>query len=67
MLTKRQKQVLEFIKTFIKKHEYAPSLEEVKDHLGLSSVSTAHFHVQALQQKGYLRKDESRPRAIEPC
>ena len=65
MLTKRQKQVLDFIKSFIKKHDYAPSLEEVKDHLGLSSVSTAHFHVQALQQKGFLRKDDNRPRAIE--
>jgi repressor LexA len=65
MLTKRQKQVLDFIKTFINKHDYAPSLDEVKDHLGLSSVSTAHFHVQALQQKGFLRKDENRPRAIE--
>lgn len=65
MLTKRQKQVLEFIKVFIKKHDYAPSLEEVKKHLGLSSVSTAHFHVQALQQKGFLRRDENRPRTIE--
>ena len=65
MLTKRQKQVLDFIKGFIKKHDYAPSLDEVKDHLGLSSVSTAHFHVQALQQKGFLRKDDNRPRTIE--
>jgi len=65
MLTKRQKQVLDFIKAFIKKHDYAPSLEEVKKHLGLSSVSTAHFHVQTLQQKGFLRKDDNRPRAIE--
>ena len=65
MLTKRQKQVLDFIKAFIKKHDYAPSLEEVKKHLGLSSVSTAHFHVQALEQKGFLRKDDNRPRAIE--
>ena len=65
MLTKRQKQVLDFIKVFIKKHDYAPSLDEVKDHLGLSSVSTAHFHVQALQQKGFLRKDDNRPRTIE--
>jgi len=65
MLTKRQKQVLDFIKTFIKKHDYAPSLEEVKEHLGLSSVSTAHFHVHALQQKGFLRKDDNRPRTIE--
>ena len=65
MLTKRQKQVLDFIKAFIKKRDYAPSLEEVKEHLGLSSVSTAHFHVQALQQKGFLRKDDNRPRTIE--
>ena len=65
MLTKRQKQALDFIKAFIKKHDYAPSLDEVKDHLGLSSVSTAHFHVQALQQKGFLRKDDNRPRTIE--
>lgn len=65
MLTKRQKQVLDFIKGYIEKHDYAPSLEEVKDHLGLSSVSTAHFHVQALQEKGFLRKDDNRPRAIE--
>ena len=65
MLTKRQKQTLDFIKAFIKKHDYAPSLEEVKEYLGLSSVSTAHFHVQALQQKGFLRKDDHRPRTIE--
>jgi len=65
MLTKRQKQVLDFIKAFIKQHDYAPSLEEIKEHLGLSSVSTAHFHVQALQHKGFLRKDDNRPRAIE--
>ena len=65
MLTKRQKQVLDFIKAFIKKRDYAPSLEEVKEYLGLSSVSTAHFHVQALQQKGFLRKGENQPRAIE--
>ena len=65
MLTKRQKQALDFIKAFIKKHDYAPSLEEVKKHLGLSSVSTAHFHVQALQQKGFLRKDDNQPRGIE--
>ena len=65
MLTKRQKQVLDFIKNYIKKHDYAPFLEEVKEHLGLFSVSTAHFHVHALQRKGFLRKGENRPRAIE--
>ena len=65
MLTKRQKQVLDFIKNYIDKHDYAPSLEEIKKHLHLSSVSTAHYHVQALQNSGYLRKDENQPRALD--
>lgn len=64
MLTKRQKQVLEYIKKYISDHDYAPSLEEIKKHLRLSSVSTAHFHVQTLQEKGFLNKDENQPRAI---
>ena len=65
MLTKRQKQVLDFIKTYKDKRDYAPSLEEIKKHLRLSSVSTAHYHVQALQNSGYLRKDENQPRALD--
>jgi site-specific DNA-methyltransferase (adenine-specific) len=65
MLTKRQKQVLDFIKNYKDKRDYAPSLEEIKKHLRLSSVSTAHYHVQALQNSGYLRKDENQPRALD--
>jgi len=64
MLTKRQKQVLDYIKKFISKYDYAPSLEEIKRHLKLSSVSTAHFHVSALQNMGYLRKEDNQPRAL---
>lgn len=66
MLTKRQKQVLEYVKTYIEKHDYAPSLEEIKKRLGLNSVSTAHYHVQALQSTGYLRKEVNQPRALAP-
>ncbi len=65
MITKRQKQVLDFIKSYKDKHDYAPSLEEIKKHLRLSSVSTAHYHVHALQNSGYLRKDENQPRALD--
>jgi SOS regulatory protein LexA len=65
MLTKRQKQVLDFIKHYKDKHDYAPSLEEIKKHLRLSSVSTAHYHVQALQNMGYLQKEENQPRALD--
>jgi site-specific DNA-methyltransferase (adenine-specific) len=65
MLTKRQKQVFEYIKKYIAKYEYAPSLEEIKKHLHLSSVSTAHYHVQTLQNMGYLRKEDNQPRALD--
>lgn len=64
MLTKRQKQALDFIKSYTQKRGVAPSLEEIKDHLGLSSVSTAHHHVQALKDQGYLGREDNQPRAI---
>ncbi len=59
MITKRQKQVLDFINSFQNKHRYAPSYEEIVKHLGLSSVSTAHYHVKALESLGLLRKAHS--------
>ena len=65
MLTKRQKQVLDFIKSFRDKRGYAPSLEEIKRHLNLSSVSTAHYHVKSLEEMGYLKKQENLPRSID--
>lgn len=65
MLTKRQKQVLDFIKNYVGKHDFAPSLEEIKKHLRLSSVSTAHYHVQALQEMGFLHKEVNQPRALD--
>ncbi len=64
MLTKKQKDVLDFIKQYYVKHKYAPSLEEIKKHLKIASVSTAHFHIKKLQEKGFLRKDNNQPRAI---
>lgn len=66
MLTKRQKQVLDYIKKYITKNDYAPSLEEIKKHLRLHSVSTAHYHVQALQNMGYLKKEDNQPRSLAP-
>jgi len=47
VLTKRRKQVLDFIRKYLDKHEYAPALEEIKNHFHLASVSTAHYHVQS--------------------
>jgi len=64
MLTKRQKQVLDFIRSFKAKKGYASSFEEIKRHFKFASVSTAHFHVKKLQDMEYLKKEENRPRSI---
>ncbi len=64
-ITKKQKEALDFIGGYKKKKGYAPSLEEIKKHLGLSSVSTAHHHVKALEGLGYLSREENQPRGID--
>lgn len=65
MLTKRQKQILDYIQKYIKTHDYSPSLEEIRRSFKLSSVATVHQHVKALKEKGYLKKIENQPRSIE--
>ncbi len=65
MITKKQKQVLNFVESFTKKHTYAPSLEEVRKHFGLSSVSTAHHHIAKLVKEGLIKKEKNEPRAIK--
>ena len=65
MLTKRQKEVLDFITSYSSKKGYAPSLEEIRMRLKLASVSTAHFHVARLKDAGYLSKEENKPRSID--
>ena len=64
MLTKKQKEVLDFIKIYSKANSYAPSLKEIQGKFKLASVSTAHFHVAKLKNAGYLRKLENKARAI---
>ena len=66
MLTKRQKQVLDFITVYRQERGYAPSLEEVRDDLAIASISTAHYHIKKLQESGYLRKEQHQPRAVSP-
>jgi len=65
MITKRQKQTLDFITDYQGRKGYAPSLHEIRKKLKLSSVSTAHFHVSKLRDLGYLSKEENKPRSIE--
>jgi len=64
MLTKRQKQILDFIENFIKNKDYSPSLEEIKKHFRLKSVSNIHDHLKKLQKEGYLNRETNRPRSI---
>lgn len=64
MLTKRQKQILDYIHSFIKENDYSPSLEEIADHFNLSSVSTVHQHIATLKAKHYLDTEENRSRSI---
>ena len=64
-LTKKQKEILDFITEFIDQEGFAPSYREIADNFGLSSVATVHAHIQALQERGYLRASEGEARAIE--
>lgn len=64
MLTKRPKEVLNFIRTHAAKRGYAPSLDEIRRHFKFASVSTAHFHVSKLEKEGYLDRIGNKARAI---
>lgn len=64
MLTKKQVQVLDFIKIYRSKNDYAPSLEEIRRKFKLASVSTAHYYISKLQDAGFLNKEHNQPRAV---
>ena len=64
MLTKRQKEILDFVENYSQKKGYSPSFEEIRKKLKLASVSTIHFHISKLKQGGYLGKIENQARAI---
>ena len=64
-LTKRQREILDFLNEFIEKHGYAPSLEEVGRRFGLSSLATVHKHLTNLQDKGFIKRAWNRSRSVE--
>ena len=64
-LTPRQREVLEMIEQHMRERGYPPSVREIGDAVGLTSPSTVHGHLAALQRRGYLRRDPTKPRAIE--
>ena len=64
-LTKRQREILDYLAEFIQQHGYAPSLEEIGRRFGLSSLATVHKHLRNLQEKGFIRRAWNRSRSIE--
>lgn len=64
-LTRRQKELMDFLADFIEKHGYSPSYDEIAQGLNLASLATVHKHVQALETKQYLRRSYNHSRSLE--
>jgi repressor LexA len=64
-MTKRQREVYDFIADFVRQNGYSPSFEEIGSALGLSSLATVHKHVSNLETKGLLKRDYNRSRSID--
>ncbi len=64
-LTKKQKDVYDFLVGFIRDNGYSPSFEEIAENLGLSSLATVHKHISTLEAKGYLRRNFNQSRSLE--
>ncbi|WP_092786887.1 transcriptional repressor LexA [Actinokineospora terrae] len=63
-LPQRQRQVLEVIRSWVQRNGYPPSVREIGEAVGLTSTSSVAYQLRALEEKGYLRRDPNRPRAI---
>src|SRR5208283_4311581 len=64
-LTKRQKQVLDFLAQFVDENGYCPSYEEIAQGLELASLATVHKHISVLENKGYLKRGYNQSRSLE--
>ena len=64
-LTKRQKEVLNYLVAFLNKHGYAPSFEEIAHAMKLTSLATVHKHLSTLEKKGFVRRGYNQSRSIE--
>ncbi|MCD8069683.1 MAG: transcriptional repressor LexA, partial [Lachnospiraceae bacterium] len=66
-LSAKQQEILDYLKECILNKGYPPSVREICDAVGLKSTSSVHSHLEALEKKGYIRRDPSKPRTIEIC
>jgi repressor LexA len=65
MVSKRQREIYDFVVAYARKHGYPPTVREIGAEVGLASPSTVHVHLAKLEEAGYLRRDPSKPRALE--
>jgi repressor LexA len=65
MLTERQQEIWNFLVEYVDRHGYPPTVREIGDHVGLASPSTVHAHLANLERAGLLRRDPTKPRALE--
>ena len=65
-LTKRQREILDFIESFIQNSGYSPSFEEIAQFFGYRSLATVHEHLSNLERKGYIRRNYNESRSVEP-
>jgi repressor LexA len=65
MLTTRQQEIWQFLAAYVDEHGYPPTVREIGDAVGLASPSTVHAHLANLERAGLLRRDATKPRAIE--
>ncbi|MBV9233266.1 MAG: transcriptional repressor LexA [Candidatus Eremiobacteraeota bacterium] len=64
--TERQRRILDVIRAFTAEHGYPPSVREIGERVGLSSSSTIHAHLKALERRGLIARDPTKPRALRP-
>jgi repressor LexA len=65
MMTERQRAILDYLRAFVDEHGYPPTVREIGEAVGLRSPSTVHAHLAQLERAGLLRRDPTKPRAIE--
>jgi repressor LexA len=64
-ITKRQKEILEYLKTFLLEEGYSPTLEEIADHFGLASLNGVYKHLKVLEERGFIQRLSNRARSIK--
>ena len=65
MLTDRQREIYEYLVAYVDEHGYPPTVREIGEEVGLASPSTVHAHLANLERAGYIRRDPTKPRALE--